>query len=80
MPDQRVSIPARMLRGPDVMQAQGRPDEGEMRERLREIAELSPRLRIVFLCEQADIVAQREQALEQGACFGVSLLQLVIVG
>ena len=51
-----------------------------MRERLRKIAELPPCLRIVFFREQADIVAQREQALEQGACFGVAVLQPVIVG
>jgi hypothetical protein len=51
-----------------------------MRECLREIAELPPRIRIVFFGEQADIVAKREQALEQGACFGVAVLQLVIIG
>src|SRR6202034_833345 len=33
---------------------------------------------IVFFREQADIVAQREQALEQGACFGVAVLQPII--
>jgi hypothetical protein len=60
------SLPA-LLRGADIVQAQGRPDEGEMRERLRKIAELPPCLRIVFFREQADIVAPREQALEQGA-------------
>jgi hypothetical protein len=51
-----------------------------MRECLREIAELPPRMRIVFFREQADIVAKREQALEQGECFGIAVLQLVIVG
>ena len=69
-----------LLRGADIVQTQRRPDEGEMRERLRKIAGLSPCSRIVFFREQADIVAQREQALKQGACFGVAALQPVIVG
>src|SRR5215470_4230289 len=73
------SVPA-LLRGAGIEQAQGRSDERKMRECLREIAKLPLRLRIVFLGEQADIVAQREQTLEQGRCFGVAMLQLVIVG
>jgi len=52
------SLPA-LLGGADIMQAQGRSDQGEMRECLREIAELPPRMRIVFFREQADIVAKR---------------------
>ena len=36
-----------------------------MRERLREVAELTAALRVVFLREQADVVAEVEQALEQ---------------
>jgi hypothetical protein len=51
-----------------------------MRERLREVAKLPPCLGVVFFREQANIVAQREQTLEQGACFGIPMLQLVIVG
>ena len=62
------------------MQAQGGSDEGKMRECLREIAELPLCAWVVFFCEQANIVAQRKQALEQGACFGVPMLQLVVVG
>ncbi len=42
-----------------------------MRECLREIAKLPLRLRVVFFRQQANIVAQREQTLEQGACFGI---------
>lgn len=53
----RASFPARVLHGPVIAQAHGRHDEGEMRERLGKIAELPPRLRIVFFREQADIVA-----------------------
>ena len=51
-----------------------------MRKCLRKIADLPLRLRIVFFREQADIVAQRKQTLEQRACFGVAVLQLIIVG
>ena len=51
-----------------------------MRERLREIPDLPPHMEVVFLREQADVVAEREQALEQGGCFGVAVLQRVIVG
>src|SRR5215510_9249468 len=73
------SLPA-LLRGTGIVQAQGRSDECKMGECLREVAELPPRPRIVFLCQQTDIVAQREQALEQGTCFNIAMLQLVIVG
>lgn len=45
-----------------------------------DIAEFPLRLRIVFFCEQANIVAQQEQALEQGANFAASMLQRAIVG
>ena len=51
-----------------------------MRECLREIAKLPLRRRVVFFRQQANIVAQREQTLEQGACFGIPTLQLVIIG
>ena len=36
-----------------------------MRERLRKVAELPPRLGIPLLCEQAEVAAQGEQAFEQ---------------
>ena len=52
------SLPA-LLGGADIVQAQGRSDQSKMRECLREIAELPPRMRIVFFREQADIVAKR---------------------
>ena len=51
-----------------------------MRECLREIAKLPLRHRVVFFRQQANIIAQREQTLEQGARFGIPMLQLVIVG
>src|SRR5215510_5304872 len=62
------------------MQIQGRSDESKVRKRLRKIADLPLRLRIVFFRQQADIVANRQQALEQGGRFGVAVLQRVIVG
>ena len=40
-------------------------DEREVGEGLREVAELRPAMRIVLLGEQTDIVAQREQPLEE---------------
>src|SRR5262249_27254962 len=76
----RLGSTSALLRGADIVQVQGGSDESEMRERLREIPDLPPRLGIVFFREQADAVAERQQALEQGACFGVAILQRVIVG
>ena len=43
----------------------GRTDEREVRERLREVPELTPRDGVVLLGEQADVVAEVEQPLEQ---------------
>src|SRR5262249_35764316 len=51
-----------------------------MRECLREVAKLAPRLRVVFFREQDNIVPQREQTLEQGACLNIPMLQLVVGG
>lgn len=45
-----------------------------------DIAELPLRLRIVFFCEPVNIVAQQEQALEQGAYFPASMPERAIVG
>ena len=50
---------AALLRRADIMQVQGRSDESKVRKRLRKIADLPLRLRIVFFREQADIVANR---------------------
>jgi hypothetical protein len=66
------SLPA-LLRGASIVQAQGRSDERKMGECLREIAELPLRLRIIFLSEQADIVAvggQRDRCSLSGASNG----------
>jgi hypothetical protein len=39
------------------MQVQGGSDQGEMRERLRKISDLPPRVRVVLFRQQAHIVA-----------------------
>ena len=57
-----------------------RVDQREVRERLREIAELAAAAGIVFLGEQPDVVARRQQALEQLARLVVASLQDVVVG
>jgi hypothetical protein len=41
------------------MHAQGSSDERKVRKRLRKIAYLSLRLRIVFFCQQTDVIANR---------------------
>src|SRR5262249_2290701 len=71
---------APLLRGANIVQAHRRSDESKMRECLREIAKLPLRRRVVFFRQQAHVIAQREQTLEQGACFGIPMLQFVIVG
>ena len=52
------SLPA-LLHWPGAMQAQSRADKSKTRKRLRKIADLPPRMRIVFFREQADVVAKR---------------------
>src|SRR5215469_7504356 len=76
----QTSLPGSAAAQARIVQAQRRTDECKMRECLREIAKLPLRLRVVFFCQQANIVAQREQTLEQGACFGIPMLQPIIVG
>src|SRR6266545_4607177 len=68
------------LRGTDIVQVHSRSNESQMRERLREVSDLPPRLRIVLFREQADIVAKRQQLFKQGARFRVAVLQRVVVG
>ena len=45
-----------------------RIDQTDMGESLRKISQLSLVLWIIFLGEQADIISQIEEALEQPAC------------
>lgn len=47
-----------------IVQAQGRPNECEVRKRLWEIPGLSPQVGIILFGEQPNIVAKRHQALE----------------
>src|SRR5215204_284438 len=46
-------------------EVQGGHDQRHVAERLREVAELAPQARVVLLGEQADVVAEREQTLEE---------------
>ena len=48
-----------------VGQVHGGVDQRDVRERLREVADQAPAPRVVLLGEQADVVAQRQQPLEQ---------------
>jgi hypothetical protein len=57
------------------VQIQGGSDQGDVRERLRKIPDLPARQGVVFLRQQTDIVAKREQALEKGACLRIAVLQ-----
>ena len=53
------------MRGPgEAREIVGRVDQRQMRERLGEIAQLAAIVWIVFLGEQPDVVAQRQQAIE----------------
>ena len=47
-------------------------DQRDMRQRLREIAGLAPRLGIVFFRKQAEIVGDADHALEQACAFSTS--------
>jgi len=56
---------ALLRRAVAAREVEGRVDERDVRERLREVAHLPPALRVVLLGEQADVVANGEQALEE---------------
>jgi hypothetical protein len=51
----------------------------EVRERLRKISELTVFFGIVLFGQEADIIAQRQQVLEEGARFVHAALQGVVV-
>jgi hypothetical protein len=69
-----------LMRGTCIVQIQSGSYERKMRKRLRKITDQPPRPRIIFLCEQADIIAKRKKPLEQQNGFGVAVLEDVIVG
>src|SRR5262245_59871849 len=55
-------------------------DQPDVRERLRKVAQESPRARIVLLGQKADVVADVAKALEECARLGLLALQREIVG
>src|SRR5438093_13644001 len=77
-----VAVPFRSSYKPlkSAMQAafaedERRLDQREVRERLRKVAELAPGDGVVLLGEEADVVAQVEQTLEELARFLVAPLE-----
>src|SRR6476620_2335045 len=63
-----------------IVQVERGVDQRQMRECLREIAQLPARARIVLLRPQPDIVAQPQQPLEQRARLALAALQDQVVG
>jgi hypothetical protein len=61
-------------------QVAGGVDQGDVREALPEVAELTPGARVVLLREQAEIVAKRQQMLEQPLGVGLAAEHGVDVG
>ena len=49
-------------------------DDGNVRESLGIVAQLTPRADVVFLCEEADVIAQSKQPDEELAGFVVPAL------
>src|SRR3954467_1099685 len=63
-----------------LAEVQGGVDEGHVREGLREVAEEAARRGIVFLGEEAHIVGEAKQPLEQLAGFAGAPWQAEVVG
>src|SRR5437762_14361751 len=61
-------------------QVMGRIDQRDMREGLREIADLPAGSGVVFLRQQSEIVAQIEKPFEHHPRVGIPALQDIIVG
>jgi hypothetical protein len=55
-------------------------DEGQVRKGLREVAQLPSCDRIVFFCEQTDVVAIGQEPIEESLCFFDAALQNIVVG
>jgi hypothetical protein len=70
VPDARVHVPR---------EREGAVHEREMGERLREVAEHAAVHRVVLLRDQAEVVPQREQAVEQGARLALTALEEEVV-
>src|SRR3546814_10994355 len=60
-----AALGALLRRAGSIEQVAGGVDQRQMRKRLREIAELAPVHRVVFLGQQADVLAQAQQPFEQ---------------
>src|SRR5689334_5885673 len=61
-------------------QVVGGVDQGDVREGLRKISDLAREARVEFLGEQSDIVAQRQQTLEELARLVDAPQQGIVVG
>jgi hypothetical protein len=48
-----------------------------MRKGLREVPDLTPGTRVVFLAQQSDIVTQGEQSFQESARLGLPTLSLI---
>ena len=55
-------------------------DQADVRKRLREIAQLAPRSRIVLLRQQTHVVTDREQTLEDGARLVIAPRHRQVIG
>src|SRR5579864_2021167 len=60
-----MRMPAMHRRRQVRQHVERRVDEREVRERLREIAELTLRSRIVFLREEPDVVGEADETIEE---------------
>ncbi|MFC4343065.1 hypothetical protein [Cupriavidus numazuensis] len=63
-----------------LIQEQGRVDQRDMGQRLREVSGHATHERIIFFGEQTDIIAQQEEALEQGSGVVPAACQRIGVG
>src|SRR5260221_1670241 len=76
----RLVAGALLYRLPAVGEVERGRDEGDVREGLREIADQPPGLRIIFLGQQPEVVAQPEQPLEQALRLPAMTEQYQVVG
>jgi len=63
-----------------MRQVEGRGEQGDVGEGLGKVPHLASGPRIIFLCQQSEVVAQREQALEQPASLALVAEQDEVVG
>src|SRR3954469_3700266 len=75
----RMRVPPVHRRGQMRQNVERRRDERKVRERLREVPEQALLLRVVLLGEEADVVREIDQLLEQRVRFVMPAQQLVAV-